>query len=152
MEKVTMFYMEGCPYCRAALQWMDELFARYPQFREVELEKIDENKNPQLAAQYDYYYVPTYYVGRKKVHEGALPLKSERTCCAGTGRIAVSSSARVLPALQEDCAGEKPRAGMRLCRGEAQGGSMPVLRLSLWVCLCLTREGHRFRSLCAATA
>ena len=71
MEKVTMFYMEGCPYCRAALQWMDELFARYPQFREVELEKIHENKNPQLAAQYDYYYVPTYYVGRKKVHEGA---------------------------------------------------------------------------------
>jgi len=71
MKKVTMFYMEGCPYCRAAQGWMDELFAQYPQFRKVELEKIEENENPELAEKYDYYYVPTFYVDGKKVHEGA---------------------------------------------------------------------------------
>ena len=32
---------------------------------------VDENIHPEIAAQYDYYYVPTYYVGDEKVHEGA---------------------------------------------------------------------------------
>lgn len=66
IKKVTMFYMEGCPYCRAAQGWMDELFAQYPQFRKVELEKIEENENPELAEKYDYYYVPTFMWTEKK--------------------------------------------------------------------------------------
>ena len=31
---------------------------------------IDEGREPALAEQYDYYYVPTFYVGGEKVHEG----------------------------------------------------------------------------------
>ncbi|MCL2498186.1 MAG: hypothetical protein FWF06_06200 [Symbiobacteriaceae bacterium] len=31
---------------------------------------IDEQKEPQLADSYDYYYVPTYFVGGEKLHEG----------------------------------------------------------------------------------
>lgn len=70
MRKVTMFVMEGCPYCRQALRWMDELMRDYPEYGDVELEIIDETKQPEIADQWDYYYVPTYFVGRDKLHEG----------------------------------------------------------------------------------
>jgi len=71
MKKVTMFYFPSCPYCQAALRWTDELKAEYPEFSKVEVEMIDERKNPALADQYDYYHVPTYYIDGVKVHEGA---------------------------------------------------------------------------------
>ena len=31
---------------------------------------IDEKKQPDVAAKYDYYYVPTFFVDGEKVHEG----------------------------------------------------------------------------------
>lgn len=68
---VTMFTMASCPYCRRALQYMEDLFARHPEYAELSLVKIDEVEEPELADQYDYYYVPTYYIGTQKVHEGA---------------------------------------------------------------------------------
>lgn len=70
MQKVTMFTMAGCPYCRAAHRWMEELMQEYPEYNDIELEIIDETEHPDIADRYDYYYVPTYYVGRDKVHEG----------------------------------------------------------------------------------
>ena len=33
---------------------------------------IDELAEPEVADRYDYYYVPTFYVGDKKVHEGGI--------------------------------------------------------------------------------
>ena len=71
MKKVTMFVMEGCPYCRQALKWMDELMQQYPEYNDVPLTLIDETKQPDVANQWDYYYVPTYFVGKDKLHEGA---------------------------------------------------------------------------------
>jgi glutaredoxin len=70
MKKVLMFTMQGCPYCRNAHRWMDELFLEHPEYKAVELEIVDEVKQRELAARYDYYYFPTYYVGGVKVHEG----------------------------------------------------------------------------------
>ena len=66
-----MFTMEGCPYCRQALKWMDELMQQYPEYNDVPLTLIDETKQPDVANQWDYYYVPTYFVGKDKLHEGA---------------------------------------------------------------------------------
>ena len=66
-----MFVMEGCPYCRQALRWMDELMQQYPEYNDVPLTLIDETKQPDVANQWDYYYVPTYFVGKDKLHEGA---------------------------------------------------------------------------------
>ena len=71
MKKVTMFTMEGCPYCRQALRWMDELMQQYPEYNDVPLTLIDETKQPDVANQWDYYYVPTYFVDKDKLHEGA---------------------------------------------------------------------------------
>ena len=70
MKKILMFTMASCPYCQRALQWMSELCAENPAYRTIPVELIDEVINPELANQYDYYYVPTYYVNGEKVHEG----------------------------------------------------------------------------------
>ena len=40
-------------------------------FGDVELTVIDETEQPDVADQWDYYYVPTYFVGKEKLHEGA---------------------------------------------------------------------------------
>jgi len=49
---------------------MDELFEEYPKYKELDIEIIDEVEEPDIANQYDYYYVPTYYLEGEKFHEG----------------------------------------------------------------------------------
>ena len=71
MKSVMLFYLPDCPYCKKAIAWQEELKRENPQLRDIEVEMIDESKNPAFAEQFDYYYVPTYYVDGKKVHEGA---------------------------------------------------------------------------------
>jgi thioredoxin 1 len=70
MKPVQMFIQKSCPYCKQALSWMEELKNENPEFSKVEVEIIDELEQPDLAGQYDYYYVPTYYIKGTKVHEG----------------------------------------------------------------------------------
>ena len=45
---------------------------RSPEFKDIVLETVDELKEPELADTFDYYYVPTFYVDDKKVHEGGI--------------------------------------------------------------------------------
>ena len=71
MENVRMFILESCPYCKQALRWMNELLCENEQYRQIKIEVIDENDQPDLAYSLDYYYVPTYYIGNEKLHEGA---------------------------------------------------------------------------------
>lgn len=70
MKKVTAFYMEGCPHCRKAFKIVDELKLKNPQYSNIEIEYIDENKEVKIASTHDYYYVPTFYVNDVKIHEG----------------------------------------------------------------------------------
>ena len=71
MKKVMLFHFVGCPYCRAAENYLSELTDAYPELAAVEVERIDERKHPEIADQYDYWYVPTFYVDGQKAHEGA---------------------------------------------------------------------------------
>ena len=71
MKKVTMVMLRTCPYCMEAMRWMDELLAENESYKSVEVEVIDEHDQPKLANSLDYNYVPTYYVGDEKLHEGA---------------------------------------------------------------------------------
>ena len=71
MKKITFFMMKSCPYCIAAARIMDELFTENPEYQFLEIEKIDERVHPDIAKKYDYFYVPTFYVGDVKMHEGA---------------------------------------------------------------------------------
>lgn len=56
MKPVKLFYQERCPFCKKALRYIEELKAEYPD----------------IADQYDYYYVPTFYVDGVKVHEAGI--------------------------------------------------------------------------------
>lgn len=71
MKPVLMFVTEWCPYCKKALNWMDDIKKQNPAFTDIEIKIIDEELQPDIAKQYTYYYVPTYYVDGVKVHEGA---------------------------------------------------------------------------------
>ncbi|GHV40154.1 hypothetical protein FACS1894187_20810 [Synergistales bacterium] len=74
MKEVHMFMMETCPHCKKAAALMEEIFAEHPEYKSVPLKKTDETKEPDYAATFDYYYVPTFYVGGEKLHEG-VPTK-----------------------------------------------------------------------------
>jgi len=78
MKKITMFTMKTCPHCKRALGWMEELYKENAAYKAIKVENIDENQYPDLAAKYDYYYVPTFYVGDEKKHEGAASLEIVR--------------------------------------------------------------------------
>ncbi|MCL2814812.1 MAG: thioredoxin family protein [Oscillospiraceae bacterium] len=71
MKKILMFTMAGCPYCRSARKWMDEILKSDERYKAIPLEIVDENERPDISAKYDYNYVPTYYLDGKKVHDGA---------------------------------------------------------------------------------
>ena len=71
MQEITMFILKNCPYCRQALKDLDALIAD-TRYQKIRITKIDEGENPELADQYDYYYVPTFYLGAQKKLEGAL--------------------------------------------------------------------------------
>jgi len=71
VEHVTYFYIENCPYCQQANRWLERLIRKHPEYGAVAITRIDERKQPDVADKYDYYYVPTFYVGAEKVHEGA---------------------------------------------------------------------------------
>ncbi len=75
MKKITMFILEDCPYCREARRLIGELYERDERYRSVSIEMIDENLHPEIAEKYDYYFVPTFYVGDEKAHEGAATLE-----------------------------------------------------------------------------
>ena len=72
MKPVKLFYLKECPFCRRALQYIDEARKARPELGAVEIEMIEESEQPEVADRYDYYYVPTFYVGGEKVHEGGI--------------------------------------------------------------------------------
>ena len=72
MRKLTMFYLENCPYCRNARAALDALRKLDPAYEAVEIDMIEESRQPELAAQYDYYSVPTIYAGDRKLYEAKL--------------------------------------------------------------------------------
>ena len=86
MKKITMIKIEGCPYCAAAFQAIDELRASNSAYA-ANVEVIDENLQPELAGKFtDYYYVPTMYVDGKKIYE-AHPGESYDECFANVKKV-----------------------------------------------------------------
>jgi glutaredoxin len=71
MKEVKMFMTETCPHCKKAFSLMEEICREHPEYETVKIEKIDETKEADYAAKFDYYYVPTFYVGGVKIHEGS---------------------------------------------------------------------------------
>lgn len=69
-KKVEMFIQQTCPHCIRARKYLDELKSENPEYNSVDIEMIDELADPRRADQYDYWYVPTFYVDGEKLHEG----------------------------------------------------------------------------------
>ena len=72
MKRVELFYLKQCPFCKRALAYIEEAKQQHPELREIEIELIEESEEAERAAQYDYYYVPTFYIDGEKVHEGGI--------------------------------------------------------------------------------
>ena len=81
MEKITVLHLDSCPYCHNARRAMEELTAAVPEYAEVDIEWIEESRQPELAKPYgkDYYYVPSIFIDGKKVYE-AHPGESYEEC------------------------------------------------------------------------
>jgi glutaredoxin len=70
MKSITVFITDWCPHCKRAATWIEEVKKENPQYKDIKVEIIDEEKHPEISQKYDYYYVPTYYVENQKIYEG----------------------------------------------------------------------------------
>jgi len=70
MKELTLFMLPRCPHCKLAIKCQEELMAEHPEYQNIKITMIDEAKESALAEQYDYYYVPAYFVGKEKLFEG----------------------------------------------------------------------------------
>ena len=76
MKEIKMFMFDGCPHCRKAREIIASLLVSNPEYKKIPFEMIDEKLQPEEACKYDYYYVPTFYLGEEKAHEG--PVNEEK--------------------------------------------------------------------------
>jgi glutaredoxin len=69
MKKLTVFYLDNCPYCRKAKEAEKEIISSDPSLQKVEIEWIEESLNPAIADTYDYYRVPSVFLSDTKLYE-----------------------------------------------------------------------------------
>ncbi|MDD4160630.1 MAG: thioredoxin family protein [Synergistaceae bacterium] len=72
MKEIKMFMFDGCPHCRKAREIIASLLESEPEYKKINFVMIDEKIESEVADKYDYYYVPAFYVGEKKMHEGKV--------------------------------------------------------------------------------
>ncbi len=72
MKPITMMILPTCPHCIRALDHIEQLKKDHPEYNEIEMTIIDESVEPERAKTYDYWYVPTFFVDGKKIHEGVI--------------------------------------------------------------------------------
>ena len=72
MAKITIFALKYCGFCRQALKYLDAIMDEHPEYRQLEIETVDETVERERARAHNYFYVPTFYIGEDKVHEGAV--------------------------------------------------------------------------------
>lgn len=69
---MRVFILENCPYCKRARGYIKQLKEEDERYQKIDIEYIDEAKEEELANSYDYYYVPSFFDGDRKLHEGAI--------------------------------------------------------------------------------
>ena len=75
MKELLFFYMNGCPHCRKAETYLSELM-KEKKYANVKIRRVEERKEKELADSYDYWYVPSFFLGKDKLHEGT-PTKEQ---------------------------------------------------------------------------
>ena len=79
MKKITLFYLEDCPYCHYAKRAVKELTAENTAYDNIEIDWVEESRHPEISRSYDYYYVPTIFYGNNKLYE-AHPSEKYEDC------------------------------------------------------------------------
>jgi glutaredoxin len=77
MQEITMFYLDDCGYCHKAHRALEELYEKNPEYRKIPITKIEESRQPEVADRYDYWAVPTFFVGDRKVFEAHIGMSYE---------------------------------------------------------------------------
>ena len=77
MKTLTMFYLDDCGYCAKAKKALEERYQENPKYAEIPINKIEESQHPEIADQYDYYAVPTFFDGKEKLFEAHLFMSYE---------------------------------------------------------------------------
>ena len=77
MKPILMFYLDDCGYCHKAHQALDELREENPAYAGIPITKVEESRQPDLADQYDYYAVPTFYIEGEKIFEAHIGMSYE---------------------------------------------------------------------------
>ncbi len=72
MRKLQIFYREDCPHCKKAFKFIEALKEENDLYRTIEPELVEETLEVDYAALFDYFLVPTFFIGDKKVHEGVV--------------------------------------------------------------------------------
>jgi glutaredoxin len=93
MKELTIFYLEGCPYCRKARAAIEELKSVNPGFGKVTVRWIEETLSPEIADRYNYYRVPSIFFGDEKLYEcspgddySEIRRQAERALTAAAGK------------------------------------------------------------------
>lgn len=69
-KQIRMVVLHGCPHCKRAAEMISELEREHPEYARVSIEVIEETEEPEKIKEYDFYYVPAFFVDGKKIHEG----------------------------------------------------------------------------------
>lgn len=67
--ELTYFYLPGCPYCKQAREIIKELISEHPEYANVKITEVNEITQRKIVSQYDYYYVPCFWIGKEKLYE-----------------------------------------------------------------------------------
>ncbi len=86
VKKITLLKIEGCPYCKQAFKAIEKLKAENKNFADVEIEIIDNYSDLAKPFKQDYYYVPSVFVGNKKLYE-AYPGETFEECFENLQRV-----------------------------------------------------------------
>ncbi len=78
MRELIYFRQSYCPYCKQANNYLDELKKENPKYCRIPINIIDEAKKPRIAKQYDYWYVPCFFMDNTKLHEGVATKENIR--------------------------------------------------------------------------
>ena len=70
MKKVIMFSLDSCPYCKRAIKMVEVLKQKNPEYKDVEIEIIDEDNRPDEYKGLTHELVPAYYVDGREVFNG----------------------------------------------------------------------------------
>lgn len=69
---MRVFILPYCPHCKRARDYIEELKKEDVKYSNIDFDFIDESIEVDLANRFDYYYVPSFFDGDKKLHEGTI--------------------------------------------------------------------------------